>query len=89
MESSEDRQRDFKLFFLEYEPVQYPERYYLIAMLSTTRKDKLIKLIKIDKNNRAYSNQTENNKMIQIKGAVSNEIFNVLPRKSKFLLMIT
>ena len=61
-------------FFLDYEPAQYPERDDLFAVLSTIRNDELIKLIKTVKNNKTYSNQTEENEMIQIKAAISNEI---------------
>ena len=81
--------KEISSFFPDYESAQYPERDYLFAALSTTRKDELIKLIKTVKNNTAYSNQTEDDVIIQIKDAISNEIFNVLPSKSKFLLMIT
>ena len=76
--------KDTSSFFPDYELAQYPERDYLFAVLSTTSKSELIKLIKNTKNNRFYSNQIKEDEMIQVKGAMSYENFNVL--QSKFYL---
>ena len=68
-------------FFQDNESAQYSERDYLFAVLSKTNKDELIKLIKNAKNNRLYSNQAKEDEMIQVKGAMSYEILNVLQSK--------
>ena len=73
--------KDTSSFFPDYEPARYPERDFLFAMLSTTSKGELIKLIKNTKNNRSYSNQIKEDEMIQVKGAMSYDIFNVLQSK--------
>ena len=75
-------------YFPDYEQDQYPERDYLFAILSTLRKDELLQLIKTAKNNRAYSNQSEEDEMVQITNGFRNEIFNILPTKSKSLPML-
>ena len=76
-------------YFPDYEQDQYPERDYLYAILSTLRKDELLQLIKTAKNNRAYSNQSEEDEMVQITNGIRNEIFNILPTKSKSFPMLT
>ena len=66
--------KEISSFFPDYESAQYHERDYLFDVLSTTRKDELIKLIKTAKNNTAYSNQTEDDVIIQIKDATVFEV---------------
>ena len=70
-------------YFSEYEPGHYPERDFLYAVLSSIRGSELLQLIKTAKNNRAYTNQSEENEMIQMTSAIKVELFNILPRKSK------
>ena len=76
-------------YFPDYEQDQYPERDYLFAMLSTLRKDELLRLIKTAENGWACSNQSGENEMVQITNGIRNEIFNILPTKSKSLPMLT
>ena len=76
---------EIRQYFPEYEPGNYPERDNLFAILSSLRKRGLLQLIKNAKNNRSFTENTEEDEMVQITPAIKTEIFNVLPRKSKLL----
>ena len=76
---------DIKQYFPELEPGDLPERHYLMSVLSTVKKDELKELIEQAREHRSISNKQDVDMMVEMTQAARDQIFNVLPQKSKLI----
>ena len=72
-------------YFQDLEPGKPPERHYLMITLSTVRKDERKQLIEQAREHRSNSNKQDDDMMVEMTQAARDQIFNVLPQKSKLL----
>ena len=70
-------------YFPDYEANQLPERDFIIRVLSTQRTSEMKELIKEARSHRSLANRKEEDEMIEMAYAAKNEIFDILPQKSK------
>ena len=70
-------------YFPDYEANQLPERDFIIGVLSTQRISEMKELIKDARSHRSLANRKEEDEMIEMTYAAKNEIFDILPQKSK------
>ena len=74
---------DLMKHFPDYPENVVPDRTYLFTILSTLKGDVLKQLIKNAHKNRAIENEDDNNKLIEVRNDIKDEIFSILNKKSK------
>ena len=74
---------DLIKYFPDFPEHVVPDRTDLFTILSTLKGDELKKLIKNAHNNRAIGNEDDNDKLIEVRNDIKDEIFSILNKKSK------
>ena len=70
-------------YFPDYEADQLPERNFIVGVLSTKRTTEMKELIKEARAHRSLVNIKEEDQMIEMTYAAKNEVFDILPQRSK------
>ena len=70
-------------YFPDYEPHQLPERFFIMGILSTLRRDEMRQLIYEARQNRSLANNDDEDQLIEMNSRIKDEIFSLVPLKSK------
>ena len=79
---------ELKQYFPDLDDGQLPERDFLFSILSTLRRDELKNLIHEARGVRAIANKSNDDDMIAVLPWIKDEMFKILPTKSKLILFI-
>ena len=76
---------DLLEYFLDIDSNRLPERDFMLGVLSTLRKSELRTLVKTVRESRSICNNSDQRQMIEIDSIIRDNIFSILPQKSKFI----
>ena len=74
---------DLKEYFPDMEDGTLPERDFLMGLLCTLKSDEMKELIKEARDNRALSNNSDADMMIEVTDNARDQLLGLLPNKSK------
>ena len=78
--------QEFNKYFPDYQENEYPERDFLIAVISKVNPEALKQLIDEARESRAVNNTEETNNLIELTPGIKEAILSSHPQKSKWCL---